>query len=574
MFLCSIKRKFILFFGFYFFFICLGVFLFYPIFVSESIIFPFSLSPFDICKEYPVFWEQFKKTYVFSYLLSSIIYSKFFCSILFSKKSCLKKNNLSNDCFSSNELSLILGKSENNSVVRIPLKGLYQNILVTGTIGTGKTSGVMYPFTQQLIHYKCFDQNLKFGMLILDVKGNFHNYVLDCATRYSREDDIIFVELGKNFKYNPLDKPNLKPSVIANRLKTILTLFSENNSDSYWLEKVEQVLTEAIKFCRIYNNGYVTFQEIHNLITDSNYFYSKYEILRKIFQSGKLSPFLTYDLLSSINFFENEFNSLDSRTLSIIKSEITRITNVFISDYEVLQTFSPTKNEITFNGFKDVLDKGKIVVLKMNIAEYRNLSKIIAAYLKLDFQTEILSLLKNSSQKKVRSSVFICDEYHEYVTATDSSFFAQSREAKCINIVATQSYSSLLETIKNEATVKVIIQNLTNKIWLRNDDLFTIESAQKQIGKEYKSTTVKSISENAKETNFNYFTNTLNSEKSSISETISEQITNDYIYDINFFTQSLETFSCLAFLSDGLHVEKPLKITLFPSFSNFINNSL
>ena len=56
-------------------------------------------------------------------------------------------------------------------------------------------------------------------------------------------------------------------------------------------------------------------------------------------------------------------------------------------------------SEINFKGFKDTLDSGKIVVLNMNIAEYKNLSKIIAAYLKLDFQAEVLSRLSNGNNE-------------------------------------------------------------------------------------------------------------------------------------------------------------------------------
>ena len=211
-----------------------------------------------------------------------------------------------------------------------------------------------------------------------------------------------------------------------------------------------------------------------------------------------------------------------------------------------------------------LLINGKIVVLNMNIAEYKNLSKIIAAYLKLDFQSEVLSQL--SYRKNIHPTVFICDEYHEYVNASDSDFFAQSRESKCISIVATQSYSSLLNAIKNESAVKVIIQNLVNKLWLRTDDIFTIENAQKQIGREDKTKISKNISENAAETNFSYITNSLRSKKSNISETISTQIQTDYIYDTNFFTQNLETFTCLGFISTGSNILPPCKINLIPYF--------
>lgn len=283
-------------------------------------------------------------------------------------------------------------------------------------------------------------------------------------------------------------------------------------------------------------------------------------------QNGKLSKKNCYDALSSIEFFEKEFNSLDDRTASIIKSEVTRITNCFISDYDVMNTFCPKKENITFKGFRDLVDNGKIVVLNMNIAEYKNLSKIIATYLKLDFQTEVMSRLSRDTLTSFRSVAFVCDEFHEYCSASDADFFAQSREAKCINIVATQSYSSLLNAINNQYAVKVIIQNLINKFWFRTDDISTIDDIQKQIGKEDKVKFSRSITENAKETRYSYFTNSLNSKDSNLSESMSESVQNDYIYDTNFFTQGLETFSCLSFLSDGYKILKPMKLKLIPHF--------
>ena len=384
------------------------------------------------------------------------------------------------------------------------------------------------------------------------------------AKELNREEDVIKIDLTSRIKYNPLDKPNLKPIVLANRLKTILLLFNQNNSESYWLDKAEQVLTECIKFCRMYNDGYVDFSELHKLVMFEDYYKSKVEVVREKFLKGELSTSNEYELLSCMNFFQKEFFSLDSRTLSILKSEISRITNIFVSDYNVSRTFCPQKNEINFDGFDEVLDKGKIVVLNMNIAEYKNLSKIIAAYLKLDFQTTVMNRLSNN--KRLRKSCFISDEYHEYVTNTDSDFFAQSREAKCINIVATQSYTSLLNTIKEESTVKVIIQSLVNKIWFRTDDMFTIEEAQKLVGKEEKQKSSVTISENAKETNYNFFVDAFVSRDSSISESYNKFTQTDYIYDTNFFTQELKTFSSLCFLSNGFKILKPQELDMIPYF--------
>ncbi len=460
---------------------------------------------------------------------------------------------------------MLIGKDLNGNNIYLPEKGLYQNFLVTGTIGSGKTSSAMYPFTKQLMEFNSINTKNKIGMLILDVKGNFYHQVKKYAKQFNLEKDLIVIRLKSNIHYNPLYKPNLKPQVLANRLKNILLLFSENNTESYWLDKAEEILTECIKLCRLYNNNYVTFLEIHKLITIPNYYKEKIEILRNLFMASKLSTAQIYELNSSLNFFQKEFENLDSRTKGILISEITRITNCFVSDYDVMKTFCPPKEELSFTGFSEVIKKGKMVVLNMNISEYNSLSKIIAAYLKQDFQTEIISNLSKSLSK---TTAFICDEYDKYVTKLDGEFFSLSREAKCINIVSTQSYSSLKATLKEDAQLKVITQNLINKIWFRTDDIFTIEEAQKQIGKEEKQRTSKSISESAKQTNFSYLTNTLNSQDSNISETFSTYLQNDYVYETNFFTQNLETFSALTFLSDGNKIYPPEKLQMLPYFKD------
>ena len=548
--------------------------IFKPILYAESLIFPYAINPFDIVKVYPKTWYLLKKYFLISFSVSYlIIYNNIFNFIHFPKN-----NNFSNIKVSIKDLKvardnlhLFIGLYNNEPVI-IPEKGLYQNILITGTIGSGKTSSAMYPFTSQLIKYNSNTPSEKLALLILDVKGNYFKQVLEYASSYNRLNDVITIDLSGRFKYNPLDKPNLKPVVLANRLKTILTLFSPNNSESFWLDKAEQILTECIKFCRIYNNGYVSFSELHKLIMFPDYYYEKLNLTKNLFKEGRISSIDSYNLLTCIDFFEKEFFSLDNRTISILRSEISRITSIFISDYNVSSTFCPAKENINFHGFKEVLEKGKIVVLNMNISEYKNLSKIIAAYLKLDFQTEVMSSLANN--QALRKSAFISDEFHEYVTSTDSNFLSQSREAKCINIVATQSYSSLKNALKSEDDTKVILQNLTNKLWYRTDDIYTIEEIQKQIGKEDKIRISTTISENAKETKLNLLTNKLMSTNSNISESYNKYTQNDYIYDTNFFSQELETFDCLSFLSDGIKIYKPQKIRMIPYYEKDLQKKI
>ena len=355
--------------------------IFKPIIFSKSLIFPYAITPFDIINLYPKTWYFIVRYFFISASFNFvIIYISTAKSFYRSNQTSLKSSNFLYTP-KPNELSLKIGTflDSNNNIqtIYIPEKGLFQNILITGTIGTGKTSSAMYPFTKQLINYASNNPKEKLGMLILDVKGNYINDVINFAKDAGRENDLIIIDLSSNIKYNPLDKPHLSPIILANRLKTILTLFSGNSSESYWLDKAEQILSESIKFCRLYNNEYVTFTELHKLINSTSYYSEKLSILKENFRNNFYSEKQAYELLTSIEFFEKEFFSLDNRTLSILRSEITRITNIFVSDYDITKTFCPKKSEINFHGFSDTLDNGKIVILNMNIDKYKNLSKII-----------------------------------------------------------------------------------------------------------------------------------------------------------------------------------------------------
>ncbi|MBR4110768.1 MAG: type IV secretion system DNA-binding domain-containing protein [Clostridia bacterium] len=530
------------------FMICGVVFnylLFLKLFTKHSISFILLGNTFDINSS---LWEVIAIVYFLSVIIS-------YFSISYTLSKHLFKNfspSTPAQHYENSKAHLFIGTDiESDTPIIIPEKGLYQNILITGTIGTGKTSSAMYPFTKQLL-----EKNI--GMLILDVKGNFHTKVLEFTKLLNKK--VTVIELNGKYTYNPLDKPNLKPAILANRLKTILTLFSnKNTSDSYWLDKVESYISECIKLCRLYNDKYVTFLELHKLINSPSYLEEKISYVKNLFLSGRLSDSEVFDFSTCIDFFRNEYAHLDSKVLSIIQSEITRITQIFVNDLDVSNTFCPPKDKNTFEGFHNLKDD--IVVLNMNVAEYRNLAKIIASYLKLDFQSEVLMRLSKNTQTPV---AFICDEYHEYATENDADFFSQSREAKCINIVSTQSYTSLLNCMNNQNAAKVIIQSLVNKIWFRTDDMFTIEEAQKQLGKEDKTKINRSISENAKETKYNYLLKTFKSDGSNLSESISTNVYHDYIYDFNTFSRDLKTFHAICFISTGFEILKPKVVKLSP----------
>lgn len=567
---------------------------------GKNIIFPYALNKFYIDIEYPVIWSKIKAyfyiinivtplTIILIYNLKKYsIWKKLYIKELKeeenenffkveTRKKELKENNTvlkrifkdKNDYKDKKEnskevLEILIGFDEEKQPVYLDEKALFQNILITGSIGTGKTSSGMYNITKQLMSYNSYNDK-KIGMLILDVKGNYYDFVRKEAIKNGRLQDLVCIDISGDTYYNPIDKTELSSDIIAGRLKEILLLFSKNNTESFWIDKAGMLLSEVIKFIRLYNENYVTFYEIHKIINDIDYYLKMKKNIKSKLIKNEYSEEDVFNINSSVDYIEKEFLKLDERTKGIIIAEISRITGIFVLNYDINRTFCPEKNKINFKGFRDVIDNGKIVVLKMNISKYGDISRIIASYLKMDFQREVLMQVTRKNNENIRKTAFISDEYQEYITKNDAEFYAQSRETMCINVVATQSYSSLYNTIKDEFATDVIIQSLVNKIWYRQDDIRTIEKAQKVIGKEEKEKVSQTMSESSKEANYNYILKKFVTQNSNLSESINKYKVLEEKFDVKEFSYNLKVFEAIALISYK-NKNSVLKIKMLPYF--------
>ena len=436
----------------------------------------------------------------------------------------------------------IIAKDENDECFALTERTLYQNLLITGSIGSGKTSSAISWITYRLL------KSGK-GGLILDVKGNFVDTVSIMCKRLGRLNDLKVISKGSTSFFEILDS-TLSSLELASRVKQIITLLSNgNNSDPYWLDKVENVLLNIFVLMR-YQDNKIEIMELHRLVTDEDYLRGYIRKVKEYVKVNVPSEKTAFELYNSIIFIENEYKNLDERVKSILKSEITRFTIPLITEYEIYNQFCKqgNKEKIEFS-------QNKIVVLSLNIGENRALAKIIASCLKLNFQKYVLSNIYNSNP-----IFFIADEFQEFCNIEDSHFLSLSREAKCMNIISTQSYSSLNSSLKDKEATRVIIQNLVNKIWFRNDDTYTIEEAIKQLGKTNVIRENKSISETGQDTKKYLFKQGFKNSKSSISKTLNYIESKENEYDENFFTRELKTFEALAFISDGNSICEPKKI--------------
>ncbi|HBG45282.1 MAG TPA: hypothetical protein DDX03_12400 [Firmicutes bacterium] len=440
--------------------------------------------------------------------------------------------------------------------IRLGLQSLRTGLIVTGTTGTGKTYGALYSYTRQFLHYRPDDPERKPGILILDVKGNYCDQVLQFVAEAGqnatgRMQDVIIIEIGGQYRYNPLHKPLLRPQVLANRLRVILETFSiGKNHDTYWLDKAEFMIAEAIKLARLVHGGYVTFEDIDRLIRRKEYQGHLAQLARKE-RAGLLSSEELETYISVRDFFTYEFEQSDERVRNIIESEVTRMTATFTTDPDIRRSFCAPQEELNFPGFDDLVDHGKIVILRMNAEEYQNLAKIISTYLKLDFQSSVMTRLVRPGANRLRPLIFINDEYHFMASRTDSKFFSVCREADCINVVATQSFTSLVDSLGDKTVVETILQNLVNKIWLRSDDHDTIEAAQRATGKEIKFRRSESLTESGKNSNYSWMFGRSVARNSNLSKSVNYQAVEEHTFPYDLFRQGLRIMQGVAFLYLG-----------------------
>ncbi len=150
------------------------------------------------------------------------------------------------------ELFLVLGEvhdprkpvaAEDPYWLAIPERGLFTGIAIFGAIGTGKTSGCMYPYAEQLIAYGADDREKHIGGLVLEVKGDFCHKVKDILKRHGREADYVEVNLNAEYRYNPLYN-DLDAYALAYNIASLLNNLFGKGKEPFW----QQAYTNLVKF--------------------------------------------------------------------------------------------------------------------------------------------------------------------------------------------------------------------------------------------------------------------------------------------------------------------------------------
>lgn len=168
------------------------------------------------------------------------------------------------------QLSVVIGEihhprlpipAENPRWLIIPERGLYTGTIMVGAIGSGKTAGGMYPFTDQLLGYRAREAEAKAAALVLEVKGDFCRQVREILTKRGRADDYIEIGLDSEWAYNPLHN-DLEGYTLAYGIASLLNNLFGKGKEPFW----QQAYTNLVKFVIILHQvgfGYVTLFDVY-----------------------------------------------------------------------------------------------------------------------------------------------------------------------------------------------------------------------------------------------------------------------------------------------------------------------
>lgn len=284
-------------------------------------------------------------------------------------------------------------------------------------------------------------------------------------------------------------------------------------------------------------------------------------------------------------WFSDDWSRIDTKLRTSIVEGISVFLSLFDENPEMKRIFCPPREcydpvanhdgrfGVPMPVFRDLIEAGKVVALNFPVAANPATARAIGCMLKQDFQRAMLERIPRiAAHPEIhwREAMFLCDEYQAFATvgesdpSGDEKFFALSREAKCIPMVATQSISSLRSTLPGESW-RTLLQTFRTKLFLSLADDYSAKIASDLCGKENQLSPNYSIAESGNDVRISTLSGKAMAHKSglSINKNYSMQIRP--VFEPIVFTQ-LKNFQAIALAYDGADPLPPTLVYLKPWF--------
>ncbi len=284
-------------------------------------------------------------------------------------------------------------------------------------------------------------------------------------------------------------------------------------------------------------------------------------------------------------WFYQDWKRIEPRLRTSIVEGISVFLSLFDDNPAVKRVFCPPKETYDpvanadgrygkpLPPFGELIERGIVCALNFPVSANPGLARAIGTFMKQDFQRAVLNRIPRMEAERdrhFREVLFLCDEYHAFATvgesdpSGDEKFFALSRQAKCIAIVATQSISSLRSTLPGESW-RTLLQTFRTKIFLTLSDDFSAKTASELCGKEEQLKPSYTLSESGQDAGVSVMTGQTVAHKASLSASKGYHLHRDFTFESKVFAE-LKNAQAIVLAYDGLNPHPPSYCYLKPCY--------
>ncbi len=432
-------------------------------------------------------------------------------------------------------------------------RALNGNILVTGSIGSGKTQGTILPYFDQILA----NFRPEPAVLAIDPKGTFVEKALKIVEERGLSDRVLHLRLGGNVTFNPIfEKNSLKNSrflSIAQMIRAAAANFDSQSgrSDAFWENSSYNLIKSSLIYCAAVLD-YYTLKDLYGVMVRAG----EDELCQTLEEVGKDEKFgeeESANINFALEYFAREYAQLETKVRTSILATATSFLNQF-QEYQANRLFCPKEADLTLHSMRDAIDQGMILLF-----DVRNtaLARSMGTFVKLHYEQALLNRLADSTASKERAGLLLVDEYQDIVTVGsggalgDGAFLAKGREGNTITIAATQSLTSLENAVGREKAARELIQNFRTRVVCHSSDPATIRNFQELVGQVDRSKRSHSISEQAHHTKRNLVLGGFEAKDANISESISHTEQKEYVVTTGDFSR-LNSFEAFSLVYDGV----------------------
>jgi len=203
--------------------------------------------------------------------------------------------------------------SASPSWLTLPDRGLFTGLAVIGAVGSGKTTGCMYPFAHQILGFRPKDPERRIGGLVLEVKGDFCHQIRTILRSHGREADYLEVGLNESWRYNPLHN-DLDAYALAYGIASLINNVFGKGKDPFWQQAYTNLIKFIILLYRVLDN-YVTLFDVYECAINADLLARRIEEAERWFASVRMffvdtDQYLAHRRLKTFSFRLNPATGL------------------------------------------------------------------------------------------------------------------------------------------------------------------------------------------------------------------------------------------------------------------------